>query len=119
MSVYWTRHENDVGCGPLSLKETLPTSGTVSHCESRDGKITHRPSQYQMCFGSDQFLERAHMKTESIEVTALKPLPAAHPLESRCPSRAYARRLSKECEQSKAGEKKQNEAATNHQAAKP
>lgn len=37
-----------------------------------------------MCFGSDQFLERAHMKTESIEVTALKPLPAAHPLESRC-----------------------------------
>lgn len=72
-----------MGCGP-SLKEALPAPGTVSNYEIRDGKITPRTSQCQMCFESVNFGEE-HMKTESIEINALTPSSFAQPLESLCP----------------------------------
>lgn len=91
VSVYWTRHENDVGHGPPSFKKALPAPGTVSDYEIKDGKITQRPSQYHMCFGSDQFVERAHRKTESVEIKALKPILACTPLGKPLPERMRAK----------------------------
>lgn len=115
VSVYWTRHENDVGHGPPSLKEALPASGTVSDCETRDGRITHRLSQYHMCFGSDQFLERAHMKTASIEIHALTPTLACTSLRKPLPS--MNANPVRNANRAKREGKRQNETAANHQVA--